>query len=1032
MRKKIIIYFLSLAIAVGIFFAVRGILFPSGPTRMHDIHPLGVASGSGMVNLVAETRDSHGNLEYVLRCRQAVPVGNGRYKLTLPQMQFYTTNGQIVLITSQTGDVAVDQIGGALSSKIYPRKGSLVGHPTITIGPRASFKPGVTARQPGQIQMRLSRAIKFNYQEGLLTSGGSVDIRGDRLRFNGRKLTAEINVRKKTLEYLRISQGKRLIIRNALGGGARAPATSPSGGLTAKGSNKSEHSPHTGSQIPASPVYKLTFGKSVLVSLGVRTLAAHRLMLLFTPGRGSPSPTTGNANGTGHAAASGANHGNSGQTPAPEKKKANPNDLIVDWIGPLTVRPDINVSQIKNVSAHNSILVAYGRAGKPVHLHDGPQRTGTASRVMYQTGPQLLTMLSGGLHPLTFTDASIGSLTCRRLLFNNLTHQLLLTGPGRFAVQPDARTSGAAATATAGLGGRSGHWKGRWLNQLKVLISPGNKAGEKMAVRRIEVQGDVVIHNRALRIEGQKITAKLRRPAPRPGHAPAGGPQLSYFSAIGKVLVQSRSVFGTSPDQITCGQLQLFTHPDASTGRRVPALFQADERIHLLFHAQNKAGGKGSVVYKLAAKHLTANLEPAPAGLRNGTGRSQTSGRYQITLFHAWHAVRLAISGMGRPISVTAASLRGNRQLGVASLSAGKAAGGTAIAVSSWPKIQQGRDSLSAPHILLRRGNQSLTVPGPGIMNLAGKPAKSGGAADHVQVRWAGKMDYDGQKYTAAFSTRVRVTLRGEPLRHSSLSCPQLRVRFYKRPRRAGLHMAWLEARGANKEPVIARESSYSAAGLLRTRLYLNAGMLTYNAVEKVLRIPSAGRMVLEDYRKAGGGKHTPSQRGQSAFAWRQALSYHAKTGILSMRRHVRLVFRPMTPLKNPLSVKSTAAPASTSNGNAGLVLLDCHELMATLSQTHTTGARGSELGLGGPVRLSLVRAQRSALELMGIRLVADVLSMNIRTQIAQAYGLNGHDAVVTGQQGKASAAARKIVWNLSRGRQGLTLINSRGLGQTP
>ena len=640
-------------------------------------------------------------------------------------------------------------------------------------------------------------------------------------------------------------------------------------------------------------------------------------------------------------------------------------------------------------------------------------------------------MLSPGLHPLTFTDSSLGSLTCRQLLFNNLTHQLLLTGPGRFAVQPNARTTGAAASAGAAPGGR---WKGRWLNQLTVLLSPGGQSGAKAAVRRIELQGNVVIHNRVLRIGGQTITAKLRVPVPQAGHAPPGGPQLAYFSAVGNVLVQSQSALGSTPDQIACHTLQLFTHPDPATGRLVPALFQADGQIHLLFHAQKKAGRKSPVVYRLAAKHLQAHLEPAPAGLPSASGRSLPSSRYQITLFHAWQAVKLVISGMGRPITATAVSLRGNRRLGTASLSAGNAVGGAAVAVSSWPQIQQGGDNLSASHILLYRANQSLMVPGPGVLNLAGRrAANSARAADHVRLTWAGKMTYNGRQYRAEFFRLVRVTLLGELARHSSLSCPGLRVSFYKLPHSAGLHMARLKATGTVKEPVIARESSYSPAGLLRTRLYLNASILAYNAVTKVLRIPSPGQMVLEDYRKATGGKNTPSQRGQSAFAWRKALSYHAKTGILSMQHHVRLVFRPMTPLKNPLGTKPVPGPAANSSGNAGLILLDCHELMATLDRRQPAAdARGSELGLGGPVRLSLVRAQRSALELMGIRLVADVLSMNIKSQIAQAYGLNGRDAVVTGQHGKASTAARRIIWDLARGRHGLTFINPRGLGQTP
>ena len=1032
MQKKILIYALSLGLILAVCFGLRGLIFPNAARPLHTVHPLAVTKGTGMLNMVVETRNAQGDLEYVLRASKAVPQGNGRYKLTHPQMQFYTANGQTILVASQSGDVVVDQTGGTFSGHVYPRKGSLTGHPTITLGPLNTFIADHTARRPGQIQMRLSQAIHFNYQEGLITSAGVVRVRGDALWFNGKKLTAEINVEKKTLEYLRISHGRRLILRHAMRQSGAAGRHGPAPGLPPA---PSRPAPGHGPPAPgtAGQHYTLTFGKHVHVSLGVRTMAAHRLVLLFAQSAGAGGNKTGTqqpapANPPGDNRTGGLK---SGIAPRPKTDRIGPDDLVVDWTGPLTVRPDINAAQVKLVSSHNAVLMAYGRPGKPVILHDGPQRTGTAAELTYQTGTQLLTMESHGLAPLKFADTTIGSLTCRSLTLNNLTHHLDLIGPGQFAMQPGQKKLQKGPSAVAPTGGIAGHWKGHWLGKLAIELAAGNAANAaKFSLRQVTIQGNAVLHSRTLRISAQTLRAKLRQAA-RAG----GAEQVSYFSGRGDVLVQNRASPAASPDQLSCQHLQLFTQKNALTGQFTPARLEADGLVQLLFHQSKRPGASHADVYRLDARHLLAHLQSTKPRLKAITPANSGpfgSGRYQVTTFHAWNAVKLVISGMGKPIVATAYSLRGNRVTGAASLAAVLPTAKPAL----WPEIRQGNDDLSAEQIKMNRTNQSLSIHGPGFLDLESKgTGGSGGKTlpSHVRLTWTDRMNFNGNAHQADFSGAVLATLMGQPRRSSTLGCPHLHIVFYKTGPSASLHMARLNAIGSQSQPVIAREASYSPTGMLRTRLYLNSSLLTYNAVEQMLSIPAAGQMLLEDYRaaksKAGG---TPSQRGQSAFAWKQRLTYRAKTGILSMNHGVQLVYRPMSPLKNPISANSASTTSPAAEANAGLVILHCHELMATLDRQAAAGPRGSELGLGGPTRLSLVRAQNAAMELLGIRLVADVLSLDAKTQLAKAYGLNGHDAMVTGQNGKMNTVAQKIIWNLAKGRQGLTFYHPRGLVRTP
>lgn len=1037
MRKKILLYALSLGLILAVCFGLRGLIFPNAGRNSHTVHPLAVAKGTGMVNMVVETRNPQGDLEYVLRAKKAVPEGNGRYKLTSPQMQFYTSNGQTILVASQTGDVMVDQTGSTFSGHVYPRKGSLSGNPTITLGPLNTFLPGNTTRQPGQIQMRLSRAIHFNYQEGLITSAGAVRVRGDTLWFNGKKLTAEINVSKKSLEYLRISQGQRLILRHAM---RQSRTVSPNGSVpaTTRVPNTRPAPPASGTA-PAhvSPAagttaqnYRLIFGKHVHVSLGVRSLAAHRLVLLFDQGGSGAGANTATqpAAPASPAKAGAATTPESGVTTRPDTGNIGPDDLVVDWTGPLTIRPDTNAADRKLVSSHNTVLMAYGRAGKPVILHDGPQRTGTAAELTYQTGAQRLTMKSHGLAPLRFTDAAVGTLTCRTLTLNNATHHLVLIGPGQFAMQPNPKKMPKGLPANAPPTGVAGQWKGHWLGQLAIVLAPGNTANQaKVSLRQVTIQGNAVLHSRTLRISGQTLLARLQ-------HAPSSGgaEQLSYFSGLGNVLVQNWASPTALPDQLACQHLQLFTHKNAASGRVTPSRLVADGQVKLLFHEAKKPGTAHAGVYRIAAHHLVAHLQsaqPVAKGVKPATAGPFGSGRYQVTTFHAWKQVKLVISGSGKPIVATAYSLRGDRVTGAASLAAIQ----PGVQPALWPEIQQGNDDLSAEQINMNRTHQSLSIHGPGFLDMESKGTSGKSAPSHVRLTWTDRMNFNGNAHQADFSGAVLATLLGQPRRSSTLACPHLHIVFYKSGRAASMHMAQLNAIGSIANPVIAREASYSPKGLLRTRLYLNSSLLTYNAVKQTLSIPAAGKMLLEDYRTAKSKPGaTPSQRGQSAFAWKQRLTYRSKTGILSMHHGVQLVFRPMSPLKNPVSANAGPSTAPAAGANAGLVILHCHELMATLDRQATAAPRGSELGLGGPTRLSLVRAQNAAMELMGIRLVADVLSLNAKTQLAKAYGLNGHEAMVTGQHGKMNTVAQKIIWDLAKGRQGLTFYHPRGLVQTP
>ncbi len=1058
MHKKIILYLVSLAVILAVFFAFRGNLFNSGPgsVRRHA-KPIPMAGGLGGSNLVIQTRNAQGALLYVLRARRAVPQGGGRYQLQNPEMQFYSANGQSIMVASEHGDMVVNQIGGPLSNKLYLSRGTLQGHPTITLGPLATFAAGSTTRRRGQIQMSLVAPLKFNYQEGLLTSHGMVRVRGDHLFFKGADLTAEFNVKTRQLEYLQIARGRRLVLTNVGGGaGLAGHPTSPPHRATSHGSAATQSVATEPAVAPQPVVYRLLFGRHVRAVLGAKSLQSSRLGILFTAGVVGAGGNTGNSGPANQPAAIPTNRNRSranisrerggGRPPATRPSAAHPlkaasgpqHTLVVTWVGSLVVKP-LAGRRVRLLGPSDVIFRATGRTGRPVVMHDGPGRIGTASVVRYETGDQQLIMRAIGLAPLTFTDKKIGRITCRNLRYSNLTHRLALGGPGHLRV------------AAAALGKNNKvSWTGSWLKNLRLTLSPtARRTGGRtttLALRRVRMTGKARLKSKGLKIAAARLQAAIVSTLnPRRRQA------LSSFGAQGNVRITSWS-YGRihPPDQLRCDSLELLTAPSKNSSQIEPNRLVADGAVRVVFHQPARGAGHRAATYILSAAHLRAGLtRDRRGGYTTGKGMKTASpaspGRYRVTSFHAWKNMNLHIMQGGRPIVATGYSLAGNRRAGTAVLGADPAG-------RLWPVLAQAGDHITGQRIFLAAKGRSLNIHGPGRLIMqtsvsgdglkspaipATGPAPRGNRRASMVLTWKRRMSFSGTRRRAAFHGRVRVALSGRPRRQSQLTCPELTIHLYRQPHASSLHLARLTAAISHAgSAVVARDASYNRAGLLRTRLYLRCSRLRYNAINGLLRIPDPGKMVLEDYagtapgaaKIQGAAKLAPGH-GQSAFSWRRSLQYHARTAIVTMNGHVRLVFRPMTPLK---SLASSAPGPHKPESNSGLVLLDCRQLMAQLTQPGGGKNTGMEMGLGGPRRLAMVQAQNAALELMGIRLEADVLRFNARKRRATASGLNGQNAIISDTSGRVHGTARKIIWNLARGRGGVKFIHPQGVVSTP
>lgn len=1018
-------------------------------------------------------RAKDGRLLYVLRFRRATPKGHGEYYLVKPRMKFYSGRDNAILVTSDYGDVFVDQLGGPLSNHLYPRKGRLFGHVTITVGPVDTFVKRAVHRRKGQFRITLGRPIHFDYPQGLLTSRGSVLVHSDRLVFSGRRLTCELNVATKKLDYLQIAHGDYLEIKDinaasslptssvqpsapkkistGVSHAAVFPATQPHGKISRKPLKRTAttlpsptaalHSPQPGS------VYGLVFTEKVRVKIGSRQLAAHRLRLYFSaarhiggavnggkqmppvtpvrtkepthpvPSRARPAPTKN----TDSTAATAFGRPHKMQRGVPVVKGKN---LVVHWNGPLVLRP-VRSRRVDLINSQDVILQAFGRSQDPVVMHDGDVGVGYASVVRYHVATRRLRMDATGLAPIKFVDAQFGMITSRKLLYRANSDRITLTGPGKVLYMQKKSTKNP--------------WHGAWQNHMQIaMVRFGNG---RSRIKSLRLSGQAAFYNTLFGLKANTMHATFDT-------GNGGSAALHQFTARGNVRLKSafsrpttkRSIKPRRYDTLKADSLVLSTAINPRSHIRQPSKLYAAGAVELVFHqtgnsANNGLGGgvKSATpklgtslqTYHLRAKYLRAAIEDASSSIspaaKPTTNAMLSGGHFTVGRFHAWRHVSFTISGGAQPVRATCSDLRGNRNTKLATLTGNSKSGTPA-------RITEDGNWIASQKIDLNGESQDLRIPQAGQLYLVDHT--HGQAATNLMVSWKGRMYFRNKPGKATFFSQVVAKLVGSPRRKSKLSAPVLSVMLSGR-KKHHLHLseifAFITHKGQHVEAV---DVSYNTAKLIDTRLFIHCRRLRYNAQKQHLLVAGKGELSLENYRRtaSSASPHKPANRGQSAFEWHKKLDYHAATGRLTLSGGVRLVYRPMRPF-----VLSHSIAGAYTGPNKGLILLDASKIIAQLLRSAKASSGGVALGMGGPAKLKSVQAYKAALELSGARLTADVLAFDAQRQIAKAYSAAGRDAHITTPDGKLNAAAREIIWRLGKSSQSaITLVQPRASGSVP
>ncbi len=523
---------------------------------------------------------------------------------------------------------------------------------------------------------------------------------------------------------------------------------------------------------------------------------------------------------------------------------------------------------------------------------------------------------------------------------------------------------------------------------------------------------------------------------------------LEHVLATGNVIVRSAKAPGVvaneedaSADSLHCQQLEIKTAVPAGSTVPQPSEILATGDVQAIGHQVDKGNPQKVVRQQINAPRLLVTMEPKSLASAEKAPQEGLGG-FNVQQMQAFDGVKVQIEGLGpQMVLASAQTLTADPKTGTARLDGGDAAQGRA----AWASVRQGSNSLSGQTIVLQQKAQSAQIPGTGEFIFLQPSNKANEEPSPVKVTWANSMEYNGKDLVAHFVGGVEAQLMGKPEQESKLNCDNLEVKMAAAPapKVAGTQNAKVAADASDMDvahkmrlsqvtamgKVTALGTTLDKNGKLLERMYLRAPLLVYEEDQKTLRVPTAGDMLLEDYRPvsavgpadaqgdlAGGAG---SMRGQTAFHWSDSLTYTGGTGIIHLKKDV---FMRHMPEKLIVPAKANAMPDPKSSE----IQLQCQDLQTELLQSKGPVSNPMAFGTAGQTKVGKVTADGGSIMTMGnVKLAADALEYAAPKNLASAYGRNGNFATVVRPEGTASAD--RIDWDLTKGSGGITLIGPQG-----
>ena len=504
--------------------------------------------------------------------------------VSAPEMTLLLPRGQIVTISADKGQIAVEEIR---RTDMQPQSGRLEGHARIMFDRATTIDRAPIAERPEDLITIDLETLEFDIADGLLRSEGAVQVSGSDINLRGAGLELVWNQADNRIERLVLAGGGEITLRRQIG---------LLGGLTERGA-----APASDSQSEAaapSTAAKLAYwcqlagdvtAEQWVGDQRVAGLTARDVELLFDitrEGWPASAPASDVAPTTQLAT--------SAPSSAPTSRPADPNDapkqrFVVRWTGPLSIQPRHLAAGDRGARR----LVAHG---PEVELYRGDRRV-LCGKLEFHDDTQQVWLHPRGDGRVRFAvgDAARGVEAAANSAYVDLANDIVkLVGDVRLS---DRR--GDAATAM-----HSTLWAELHLSQRDDESAVPTDAAKALVditgLRAATFVGDVLIASGDQRLRSERIELRFREGVAGEtieallDHAIATGSVRlivrypNTAAALGRVLLNGvrtasglgGTAYADAEQALTCDWLTADFAPDAA-GRARPRHVDASGQVEL-------------------------------------------------------------------------------------------------------------------------------------------------------------------------------------------------------------------------------------------------------------------------------------------------------------------------------------------------------------------------------------------------------------------------------------------------------------------
>lgn len=903
--------------------------------EIRDIRDIVQASEEGRIELY----DEQGDIAQIILYDRFEPLAEGRFRITRPRATVFLEDGRTVHLRADTGDIIQRQQGREPDAGRF--EGDVQAH--LFDGPDLSIENG-DAPSASLFTDRLA----FDTAIGEVRSESDIRVESPSVRFAGEGLTLLFSEQDRRLLYLRIERGEHLTFDPAAPASRAAdddddePAQMPSLADMPQPAPGEPREKRT-------DLYRASLAGPVTLSSGPRAVRADRLELWarLIDGRLAPDAILPIDEGPAPDARAAVMGPPDAPPPAPPQSPQRAGERVtLSWAGALEMRPLESAAEeldfddlFLRFSAPNTGLVQIDdseldAAGRCVALDYGFR---SRRLTLAGLGPRSVTMNITDL--ARFETGRLEIDLARRLITSPTPG--LVTAIGRSAHET-------LRTASGDIPPRDIAWTG---GMAVALRSEDGRIEPESATFRT----GVVARDADSSVSGELLSVALR-----------AGDDLSIERVIVEGAANARS---GDAGQVSADRLDLTLDPSADGGLGVPRIATA---------AGSVRASRGLDTLRAELAEVVFADDPA-------------TGKIRVETFSANLDVSVRSGEGPDAIAANADRIRATQDATVIDLEGAPAS------------IQRSGARLSAASMRIDSQRRTLAVFGPGEATHRPQSAQTALGYDVLSVRWQSSMTFDDFAGLAEFAGDVvaaadqgliaRDTGTGErliveltpadPLQQGSAAETERQLV------RATLHSAIEEGVGDQAAELQSRRyrpDEGADSGLALERLmFLSGERVVAEASEEALRVPGAGRLLIDDRTEAHADDDTDPTRasGATMFEWDGSLMLSRATGQALLRDRVRMRHRPLN-----------ADDVAT---------LECERIEAEFT---------ADVG-------ELVRAQASGAvyAAQGAKqIVADALSYDALRAVATATANPGSVVTLFDDQLASPLTAESVLWDLNDG----------------